>query len=282
MKFFTFCVDINKTNKKDLNRTLKLLIQSMDYNLDDYELVVYTNYDIDCNNRKVKFRNYHYGTLNRLYDENVHNNEWLNLSFNKINIYKELYDEFKEDYVWIDLDTIVVHDISYIDNLDSFFVEIGGQCADKNMLFSNNISIAIPRKRYIQGNFWKLNMELYDNLIECLDELKNKNLQLRYDLQDLFSYYIYIKKEGELNKINIIGYNYLPNALTGLSIWSELGNTHATYDGLNSLYFDDDILKTIFYPDKDIHIVSFTFNTLKKLWDMDKFKEIFAFPQQLQ
>jgi len=45
---------------------------------------------------------------------------------------------------------------------------------------------------YILGNIWKLNIELYNNLIECLNHIIASKLQLRYDLQDLYNYYTYI------------------------------------------------------------------------------------------
>ena len=50
--------------------------------------------------------------------------DFLNLSFNKINIYKDLYDEFKMNFVWIDLDTFICSDISYLDDLPNIFLEM--------------------------------------------------------------------------------------------------------------------------------------------------------------
>ena len=202
--------------------------------------------------------------------------DWLNLSFNKIYIYKDLYDEFKKNFIWIDLDTIITYNISYINDLNNCFIENGGTCNFPNKLFTNNNLITVPRNRYIQGNFWKLNIELYYQLMKTLDELKNKKLYLRYDLQDLFSYYIFIKKNGDLSNINIIGYNVKINSLNGLSIWSKNGNSHANICGLNNLYYYNNTLRTKYYPTKEIHILSFTFKTLKILWDNDKFNQLFT------
>ena len=58
-------------------------------------------------------------------------------------------------------------------------------------------------------------------------------------------------------------------------MWSINGNTHATQTGLNNLYLDNNTLKSNFYPDKSIHILSFTFNTLKKLYNSEKFEQLF-------
>jgi len=60
-----------------------------------------------------------------------------------------------------------------------------------------------------------------------------------------------------------------------LNIWSKNGNTHATIDGLKQLYYDDKILRSRIYPNKEIHILSFTFDTLKTLWNTEEFNMLF-------
>ena len=45
-------------------------------------------------------------------------------------------------------------------------------------------------------------------------------------------------------------------------------------NGLNNLYYENKLLKSNFYLDK-IHIVSFTFNTLKQLYNTKQFQELF-------
>ena len=52
--------------------------------------------------------------------------KWLNLNFNRLYTYKKLYDETGIDYTWIDLDTQISYDISYINQLDSCFIQQGG------------------------------------------------------------------------------------------------------------------------------------------------------------
>ena len=200
----------------------------------------------------------------------------MNLSFNKINIYKDLYDEFKKDYIWIDLDTIICKNIDYINNLSNVFIENGGSCVRKNGLFNNNSSIFVPRNKYIQGNIWKLNINLYNDLIKTLEKIISKKLILRYDLQDLFNYYIYIENNNnKINKVNIIGNNIHSDTINGLSIWSSDGNSHPNLIGLNNLYYKNNELKSLFYPNKKIHILSFTFNTMKILSKQNKFHELF-------
>lgn len=275
--FYTFCCDIGKHTKPDLIKVLNTLMNSIHKNISNYKLLCFTNFTNELSKKinqkyNIEFREYYYKEQIKLYSS-----KWLNLSFNKINIYKDLHDEFNRDFCWIDLDTIICQDISYINDLSNVFIENGGTCLTKNVLFSNNSSITVPRNRYIQGNFWKLNIKLYNSLMKTLDSLINKKLILRYDLQDLFSYYIYIENNGENKDINILGNNVKNDSINGLAIWSIIGNTHATQSGIDNLYLDNNMLKSKFYPDKSIHILSFTFHALKKLYNSEKFKQIFIY-----
>ena len=74
---------------------------------------------------------------------------------------------------------------------------------------------------------------------------------------------------------DILGYNYKENTMNGLGIWSKDYHTHATIEGLKDLYYSDGLLYSNYYPNKEIHIVSFTFMTLQKLWDTPQFIKLF-------
>lgn len=266
---FTFCVLFGKETKNNLLNALYLLINSLE-KTNNYELHVFTNLDININNNNIKICEY----FNN--DKSYFSQEWLNLSYNKLNIYKYLYDKYQINFLWIDLDTIVTSNIEYINDVKSYFVENGGISTNPNDLFTNK-KLCVPRNRYIQGNIWKLNIDLYNDLITSFKEILNKKFNLRYDGQDLFNYHIYYKLHGKLdeNNIYIAGLNFKPEIINGLSIWSLEGNTHATHNGLNNMYYHNNKLKSKFYPDKEIHFVSFTFFTLNKLINTDKFKELF-------
>jgi len=272
---YTFCCDIGKHKKTDLIKVLNILMCSIHNHIADYRLLCFTNFINELNEQiskkyNIEYREYYDKTECKLYSS-----PWLNLSFNKINIYKDLHDEFNRDYCWIDLDTIICQDISYINDLPNVFIEIGGNCVHKNVLFANNNYITVPRNRYIQGNFWKLNINLYHSLMDLLYKFKKRKLKLRFDLQDLFSYYIHIENNSTYKDINVLGKNIKPDSINGLSIWSSQGNTYATKSGLNNLYLDNNRLKSKFYPDKNIHILSFTFMSLKLLYDDKIFKKLF-------
>jgi hypothetical protein len=59
-------------------------------------------------------------------------NRWHKLSFNKIHVFKNLYDEYGGVcFTWIDLDTIVLADMSYLNGVDNYFVMHGGAVSDR-------------------------------------------------------------------------------------------------------------------------------------------------------
>lgn len=264
---FTFCVFIGRHSKDILVSVLKMLENSLIAH-NDFELHVFKNFPINHKSEHIVYHDYAAKSKN-------FSNSWLNLSFNKIEFYKFLHDKYKKDFVWIDLDTLVTDNIEYLNDIDNVFVEVGGNNTTKNILFTNNNSYNVPRNRYIQGNFWKLNMKLYDKLIDVFqNDIQKRKLNLRFDLQDLFSYYIYFTCKGDLtkDKINIIGNNYKPDVIAGLCAW---GTKHAiSTNTINKLYKEDGKLKTKIHPTKEIHILSFTFNKLKKIMKSANFKKL--------
>ena len=267
--FYTFCVDIGKYTQSELIKCLSILHFSLKKIKTDYRLIVFTNFKIEAHFENSEVRTYYDNQTVKIYPD-----QWRNLSFNKINIYKDLRNELDVDPVWVDLDTFIADDISYIKNVTNCFVEIGGNCDTPNLLFSNNKEITVPRKRYIQGNFWKLNIDLYHQLLDSLQDILKRNLIPRYDLQDLFAYHFYIKDMIETSDINILGLNFKEHTINGLAVWAEAGNTHATGEGLVNLHRKNNFLESTYYPGKRIHILSFTFDSLKRIWDSSEFNEI--------
>lgn len=275
LKFFSFCCFIERISHDNLIFALKLLLSSLDYYVKEYEFILYTNFDINIDNANLKIRPYYDKSTKIYYGNNV----WANLSFNKINIYKDLFDETKENYTWIDLDTIVVHDISYLENIDNFCIEHGGNY-DKIEQVIVPGNFVVPVNKYIQGAIWKININLYNLLMDTLKEVTNQNLRIDYDIQGLLHYYYYKVLNGELdkNKINVCGANFKNNTINGLGMWSNNKNehAHANIEGLKAMYWDNNILKTQFY-DKEIHFVMFTFFTLNIIKDSIEFKELFGY-----
>lgn len=266
---YTFCVYIGRHNQADLIKCLNILYNSLNNIKSKYKLIVYSNFKIDHNLPNLEVKKYYDNGIVKMYHD-----PWLNLSFNKINIFKDLSEEIQSQPIWVDLDTVITGDISYLKNVDNCFIENGGNCETPNPLFNNNNSITVPRKSYIQGNFWKINKKLQFECIECAKELMSKKMTPRYDLQDIYSYlYVYNKNEKG-NTVNILGNNYKTQTINGLAVWSEHGHSHANEEGLENLFQENGKLYSKFYPNKNIDILSLTFNTLKKIWDLDKFQQI--------
>jgi hypothetical protein len=272
IKFFSFCCDINRFSIDNLIFALKLLLSSLDYYVKDYELILYTNFDININNKNLKIRNYYDNSPKRYYN----NDTWLNLNFNRINIYKDLYDETNENYIWIDLDTIVTYDISFLENTDHFFIEHGGNCNTQSHVSSNCI---VNSNIQIQGAVWKININLYNELMNTFNYAESQNIKFYYDLQSLFGYYLYYTLNGNIDNFNIYGSNFYKNTINGLGIWSNDPNIikHANIEGLNNLYYENNVLKTNYYPDKEIHFVMFTFYTLNEFKNSHEFKKLFGY-----
>lgn len=267
--FFTFCTYIERHTKEDLVYALSLLTNSIHKFNKKYKIICYTNFKIKhpiLQNKSIEYRAY-YDNGMKLYK-----NKWLNLSFNKINVYKDLHDEFNIDFIWVDLDTVVLHDLSYLNDFDHFFIENGGFCVDTKPIFDNDRTMTIAFNRYIQGNFWKISIDLYHKLMHVLKSIIQRKLVLQFDLQCLFSYYIYHLQ----NKANVLGYNVKTDCNYGLSVWSKAGNTHANLDGLKNMYCDvNGVMKTKLYPEISIHVLGFTFFTLNQLKNKNVFKQLF-------
>lgn len=290
LKFFTFCVDLNRYRLSSLNKVLNLLINSIENTNPNFHLIIFTNYNLKIDSKKIEIRKYYEGQI-KYYTSSNHRSvnysygiDWRNLSFNKINLWKDLYNEFQENYIWIDLDTIIVNDISYLNTIPNFFIINGANSINPNPIFFSDSgdpiinSLTIPRKDYIQGNFWKLDISLYKELINCFFDLKEKALTLRYDLQDLFNYYIYIfNKEISLEKqkIFILGRNIAPNSENGLGVYNKSGLGHPNSLNIHSLNYDNKgILRSKYLPEKKIDILSFVMKEEIKLLNNCKFNSL--------
>lgn len=271
---FTFCVYIGRHSKSDLLKVLNLLINSLDKHKNNYELQIFTNFDLNLDRQNI--------IINEYFDknENFFNDKWLNLSWNKVSIYKYLFDKYKINYLWIDLDTIVTSNIEYINEVETYFITIGGNCKNLHTPFTNDYEkkYLLPTYKHIQGNIWKLNIDLYNKLISVFNQLNTVGLKLMWDFQTLITYYVYfiINERFEENNIYISGVNYKLNVLNSLSVWDEPHkHSHANLNGLKNLYYENNILKSHIHPDKEIHMLSFTFFSLKQLYHTKTFKELF-------
>lgn len=256
---YTFCVDIGRHSRNNLIETLKILVKSLNKFVPNFVLIVFTNFKINFNHTNIIYREYYQGEV-KLYND-TSKELWHELCFNRLNIFKDLYNEFNKSFIWIDLDTIILYDISYLNNYDNAFIINGGLIKNNWKLFKNSDKYNVLHKNYIQGNLWKLNLDIYYKLIKTLNEdVKFNNLEIDYDVQGLFNYHIYFKDNE--NNYNLFGKNINKNIIYGLSVWEDPKinkSNHGDQKGINNLYFNNGKFKTKYNPEYDVHIISITF-----------------------
>ena len=363
LKLFTFCFYIGKNTYHELVHMLFILIASLDRFHPDFFLVVYHNLGIVIDDPRVVCRKWGVpppateATLvsrggvkgetadcigggvtgerigfsldadgcdgNVWVEGSAVRNRWHKLSFNKIHVFKNLYDEYDGAcFTWIDLDTIVVADLSYLELVDNYFVNHGGgggggDGAERTHVVllggGRDVLWTVPERLYIQGSFWKLNLSLYYEVLRLDALFREKGVVLKYDLQSIFAvmawgggacpFYDGVSRVSDGSML-VIGENFMPGVMNGLGVWDTkngVGN-HVnmealaemrwggpvclgwvpTNDGGGGVDIDrrleltpDDIcdgsgggggggggiLRTNMYPDKEIHILSLTFDS---------------------
>ena len=360
LRLFTFCFYIGKNTYHELVRMLYVLSMSLDRFHPDFFLVVYHNLGITIDDPRVMCREWGVtgggGDAERLLlaadgcDGNVWvegsavRNRWHKLSFNKIHMFKMLYVEYGGAcFTWIDLDTIVLADLSYLNGVDNYFVMHGGAASDRthDVLVGGDGGVlwAIPERLYIQGSFWKLNLALYDEVLR-LDLLFRENgVRLKYDLQSIFAvmawggggcpFYDGVSRASSDGggRMLVIGENFMPGVMNGLGVWDTkngVGNhvntvsladmgwggsapprrfrtndsdfrTNDSERGAGDIdrrlksTADDSagasgdgavgIFRTMMYPDKEIHILSLTFDSFfaSNVSEASDFTRLFPF-----
>ena len=178
-------------------------------------------------------------------------NRWHKLSFNKIHVFKNLYVEYGGVcFTWIDLDTIVLADLSYLNEVDNYFVIHGGGGGGggeriHDVLVGGGVGggeggggvlWAIPERMYIQGSFWKLNLALYNEVLRLDSLFRENGVKLKYDLQSIFAvmawgggvdggcrcpFYDGVSRASSDGggRMLVIGENFMPGVMNGLGVW---------------------------------------------------------------
>lgn len=370
LHLFTFCFYIGKNTYHELVRMLYVLLASLDRFHPDFFLVVYHNLGIGfvIDDPRVSCRKWEVndGDGERLLleadgcDGNVWvegsavRNRWHKLSFNKIHVFKTLYDEYGGVcFTWIDLDSIVLADLSYLNSVDNYFIIHGGgdgqdgedeRIHDVLLGADGSVIWSIPERLYIQGSFWKLNLSLYHEVLRLDSLFRENGVKLKYDLQSIFAVMAWgypptaecVREEttdiihrasasgasggsggscerldvllringssdsvesGEVSEVSqrttnymhIIGENFMPHVMNGLGVWdtkNAVGN-HVNTESLANFGWrrrgtnDDanDIFYTKIYPDKEIHILSLTFDSffMSNVSQASDFARLFPF-----
>jgi hypothetical protein len=285
LKLFTFCFYIGKNTYQELVRMLYVLLASLERFHPDFFLVVYHNLGIEIDDPRVMCRRWGVkgGDDERLLldadgcDGNVWvegsavRNRWYKLNFNRVHAFKNLYDEYNgECFTWIDLDTVVVADLSYLGLVDNYFIFHGGgggggsggsggveRMHDVLVGPDGGVIWSIPERLYIHGSFWKLNLSLYHEVLRLDSVFRENGVKLKYDVQSIFAVMARggggdgdgdgggygrcpfydgpsrASSDGGGSML-VIGDNFMPYVMNGLGVWDtkdSIGN-HVNTDSL--------------------------------------------------
>ena len=139
----------------------------------------------------------------------------------------------------------------------------GGSIEKPHIIFNNDDSYTVPYKHYIQGNFWKLNKQLYAKMIDIFNLLKHRGLQLQYDGQSLFNYcYHYLNYD-----LNLLGGNVYEDNIYGLGVWSNITKIYDVIFEGGNLYFNN-------LPNNPLHIWSLTTNSYSTICNTKAFYKL--------
>ena len=264
LKLFTFCFYIGKNTYHELVHMLYVLIASLERFHPDFFLIVYHNLGIMIDDPRVMCRRWDVkdGDSERLLLEadgcdgsvwvegSAVRNRWYNLNFNRVHAFKNLYDEYGgECFTWIDLDTVVVADLSYLGLVDNYFIFHGGggggggggeRMHDVLVGPDGSVRWSIPEQLYIHGSFWKLNLSLYHEVLRLDLMFRENGVKLKYDVQSIFSvmarggggsgsggdgygpcpfYDGPSRASSDGVSMLVIGENFMPYVMNGLGVW---------------------------------------------------------------
>ena len=285
LRLFTFCFYIGKNTYQELVRMLYVLLASLDRFHPDFFLVVYHNLGITIDDPRVRMvggggvKGVGVDLLldaegcdgNVWVEGSAVRNRWYKLNFNRVHAFKNLYDEYDGScFTWIDLDTIVVADLSYLALVDNYFIIHGGggvggggaeadaQKRRHDVLLGpgggiGDVIWSVPERMYIHGSFWKLNLSLYHEILRLDLMFRENGVRLKYDIQSIFSVMAWGGGVGGVGggnrcpfydgvsradngggSMHVIGYNYRPDVMNGLGVWdtrSGVGN-HVNMEAL--------------------------------------------------
>lgn len=289
IRLFTFCFYIGKNTYHELVRMLYVLIASLNQFHPDFFLVVYHNLGLTIDDPRVVCREWEVkddggerllleaeGCDGNVWVEgSAVRNRWYRLNFNRVHAFKNLYDEYDGVcFTWIDLDTIVLADLSYLNGVDNYFIFHGGEVRNDRrhdvLLRGGDSQVlwSVPEALYIHGSFWKLNLSLYHEVLRIDSLFRENGVRLKYDVQSIFSvlawgggvgdgggdgggggggggsgdvcpFYHGISRVSD-RSMNVIGLNFMPWVMNGLAVWDTINGVgnHVNQESLGNFWWE--------------------------------------------
>ena len=293
LSLFTFCFYIGKNTYNELVRMLYVLLASLNQFHPDFFLVVYHNLGITIDDPRVVCREWEVkddggerllleaeGCDGNVWVEgSAVRNRWYRLNFNRVHAFKSLYDEYHgECFTWIDLDTIVLSDLSYLNGVDNYFIFHGGEVRndrrhDVLLGCDGRVLWSVPEAVYIHGSFWKLNLSLYHEVLRIDSLFRENGVRLKYDVQSIFAVMawgggggggggggdvcpFYHGMSRVLDRsMNVIGLNFMPWVMNGLAVWDTINGVgnHVNQESLGNFWWEGS--PGVPPPRNDIHVM---------------------------
>jgi len=290
LRLFTFCFYIGKNTYHELVRMMYVLIASLDKFHPDFFLVVYQNlgliiddprvvcrkWEVKDNNGEILLLDAEGSDGNVWVDGSAVRNRWYQLNFNRVHAFKSLYDEYHGMcFTWIDLDTILLADLSYLNGVDNYFIFHGGEVRNDrthHVLLGRDGQVlwSVPEAVYIHGSFWKLNLSLYHEVLRIDSLFRENGVRLKYDVQSIFSvlawgggggggggvcpFYHGVSHVSDGSML-VIGKNFMPGVMNGLAVWDTkngVGN-HVNMESLENFWWEGP--PGVLPPHNDIHVM---------------------------
>ena len=264
MIIFTFCVDISRFSTDELSRVANILVNSLEKSGTSVDkFIIYTNFELDIINSPsyIEIRQY-----NQQISDIYTDDDWLNLSLNKLAYYEMIMQECGKSPIWLDLDTIVCRNIDHLDGYPNFFLQIGTEDRGVMNLLNTGTDYLIPRNEYLQGNVFKLNKELLDATNKYVNRFRDS---IVYDHQGAFNLVYHFMADRP--EMLILGRDVDKSSINSFEVWNVEKGEHPNEENVESLFINSSgNLMSKLHPDKEVQFISFTFRTYLNFLRVDR------------
>lgn len=194
-------------------------------------------------------------------------NTWERLITLKFFYYRLLLEEFGENPIWLDLDTFVANDISYLGDLDSFCVMLGSKDQRAMSLHKTNPDLIISRNRMINSSIFKVD----ENFLGAVDEILSQNRGL-LALGDQDAFNIAFHFLG--HKIPVLGVDIYEEHVYSFDAWNTKKAVHIDQFNSSVLFRDAaGVMRSRLHPKKKLDLIQFTFKRAHLFLKIDEPRE---------
>lgn len=248
---FSFCIDIGRFPPSTLVSVANAWVNGLvDSQTIFKKAIIYTNLPLEkiggpSNLEIRKFES----DLSPAHNEN----RWQHLLTLKFSTYAKLVEEFTESPIWIDLDTFVSNDISYLDEAEAFCTPLGTSETRLMALHKSEKAWAVQRNRMINTSIFKVTPSALEQIQQVASQNKG---QLPLGDQDAFNIAVHFLGV----RIPALGAELHDDRVYSYEAWNKEAATHLN-DKNSSVLFQDNrrIMRSSLHPGKSVDLIQFTF-----------------------